>query len=64
MCEGQGLLGHRVTAPGETDLGVSASPLGWDLDTAAWNIVLQSNVVDSTPSNFKACLPNGYILYK
>ena len=57
-------MGRRVTVPGETDLGVSAPPLGWDLDAAAWTIVLESNVVDSTPSNFKACLPNGYILYK
>lgn len=61
---GTGLSGRWVTVPGETGLGVSALPLGWDLDAAAWNIILQSNVADSIPSNFKPCLPNGYILHK
>ena len=57
-------MGRRVAVPGETDLGMSALPLGRELDVAAWNIILQSNVADSIPSNFRPCLPNGYILYK
>lgn len=56
--------GLSVRVPRETGLGVTASPLGWDLDAAAWNIIPQSNVAYSIPSNFKPCLPNGYILHK